>query len=246
MNPNVLRDFYAAGRNVIRVARGRFFALPEATEPTADAAFRGATFIKQGGAGVADAVRVCLKDAADAYAWVSPAQAEELLIVQTADYTGTSNSSSAQKVFNTSTNGSTTVAGSTLYRVEGMIQVRTSDTDSASWRFGFGGTATYNWDAVSFIVSRATAAGSGGAEFFQAVYASADSLGFGGNQRAVTTAAAAVKFVTFWVNGYLSINAGGTLIPQYSYSATNQSSPVTKQGSWMRLIPTPSTIGAWA
>lgn len=170
---------------------------------------------------------------------------DELLIVQTSDYTGTSNSSSAQKIFNTSTNGSTTVAGSTLYRVEGMIQVRTSDTDSASWRFGFGGTATYNWDAVSFIVSRATAAGSGGAEFFQTVYASADSLGFGGNQRAITTAAAAVKFVTFWVNGYLSINAGGTLIPQYSYSSANQSTPVTKQGSWMRLVPTPSTIGAW-
>lgn len=73
MNPSVLRDFYAAGRNVIRVTRGRFLGLPDADQPTAAEAFRGAMFVDQGGAGVADVLKVCLKDSADAYAWQSGA-----------------------------------------------------------------------------------------------------------------------------------------------------------------------------
>lgn len=41
------------------------------SQPTCDAAHRGTMWVVQGGTGVADDFQVCLKDAADVYAWVS-------------------------------------------------------------------------------------------------------------------------------------------------------------------------------
>ena len=41
------------------------------TEATCDATTRGQVVMVQGGAGVADTLRVCAKDAADAYAWTA-------------------------------------------------------------------------------------------------------------------------------------------------------------------------------
>ncbi|GAG49586.1 unnamed protein product, partial [marine sediment metagenome] len=40
-----------------------------ATKPTCDSTVRGTLWFTQGGAGVADALEVCAKDAANAYAW---------------------------------------------------------------------------------------------------------------------------------------------------------------------------------
>jgi len=41
------------------------------TIPTASAALRGTMWIVQGGSGVADTLQVCMKDASDAYVWVT-------------------------------------------------------------------------------------------------------------------------------------------------------------------------------
>lgn len=42
-----------------------------ASQPTCDSSIRGKIWVVQGGAGVADSAQICLKNAADAYAWVA-------------------------------------------------------------------------------------------------------------------------------------------------------------------------------
>lgn len=61
--------FYRPGRNVLRVVSGRYFGVPQSIEPTANVDFRGALFLDAGDTGVADRVRICLKNDSDAYAW---------------------------------------------------------------------------------------------------------------------------------------------------------------------------------
>ena len=70
-------------------------------------------------------------------------------------------------------------------------------------------------------------------------------IGFEGGQRNIMTASASAKYVTLRLQGFISVNAGGTLIPQYSFSAANQSSPITGRGSYFKLTPTTSTVGVW-
>lgn len=48
-----------------------YFTISNTAEPTCDSSTRGQVRMVQGGAGVADTVRVCKKDAGDAYAWTA-------------------------------------------------------------------------------------------------------------------------------------------------------------------------------
>jgi len=167
-----------------------------------------------------------------------------LKITQTADYTGTSNSSSAQKVFNGSANGATTVAAGTLYEVDAVIHIGTTDTDSAQLRFGFGGSATYTWTGITNDNVLAAVSSSSGTHYW-GWYSTPNGVDFGAGQQVITTAVATQKHVTLRLQGHIQVNAGGTLIPQYSYSAANQASPITRRGSYFKLTPTASIIGAW-
>ena len=63
--------FLRSGRGVLRMVAGRYFGVPQSGEPTATSEFRAALFVEPGAAGVADELKVCLKDGADAYSWVT-------------------------------------------------------------------------------------------------------------------------------------------------------------------------------
>lgn len=72
-----LQQWQASGGTVLaRVTSGgdiafRIATFGAGTEATCDATTRGQVVMVQGGAGVADTLRVCRKDAADAYAWTA-------------------------------------------------------------------------------------------------------------------------------------------------------------------------------
>ncbi len=63
--------FLRSGRGVLRMVAGRYFGVPQSGEPTATSEFRAALFVEPGAAGVADELKVCLKDGADAYSWIT-------------------------------------------------------------------------------------------------------------------------------------------------------------------------------
>ena len=64
-----LRDVFSSGKGVWRIARDRFFGVPQSSEPSAGVDFRAAMFVEAGGVGVADQLKVCLKDGSEVYAW---------------------------------------------------------------------------------------------------------------------------------------------------------------------------------
>lgn len=62
-----LRDVFSSGKGVWRIAAGRYFGPPQSAAPTPSVDVRGVLFVVPGGAGVADALMFCRKNAADAY-----------------------------------------------------------------------------------------------------------------------------------------------------------------------------------
>lgn len=73
VSPFEVRDFNATlgdGALLFEIEPdGSFRSLPTGTRPTCASGIRGTYWYTQGGTGVKDAVEVCAKDAADAYAW---------------------------------------------------------------------------------------------------------------------------------------------------------------------------------
>lgn len=160
-------------------------------------------------------------------------------ITQTADYTVTSLAANTlNKLFNSSTNGAITVAGSTTYTFECVFHLSALSTTSGTFAFGFGGTATY-----SLIVYTATAckAASG--------TASTATITAGVSAAATTIATASVAtFGYASIVGKLVIGTGGTIIPSFSISQT--ASPAVNSGSYFILTPigsnTVQKIGNWS
>lgn len=161
-------------------------------------------------------------------------------IFQDADYTG-SNSNTAQKVFNGSTNGTITLPGSTTYLLEAVYHIHTTGTTSHTLGVGFGGTATLT--SIGYLLEYANAT----SEAFAAV-----------NRLWVTTAsntttftaAASASHTTLFLKGQVRINASGTFIPQYTWSAAPGVAGVTLLGSYCTLTPigsnTMKTVGNWS
>lgn len=72
MQSDVLRDLFHRGNGVVAIADERFFGVPVvASLPTAGEGYRGALVYVKGGAGVADALKLCRKGSDNTYAWVT-------------------------------------------------------------------------------------------------------------------------------------------------------------------------------
>jgi len=155
--------------------------------------------------------------------------AEQYYLLQTG-YTG-QNATGAQSVFGLP-NG-VTLAGNTIYQFEGMYALSKSvGTTSAYINLGFGGTATlnniayvvsYDFNNTSFI----NEVGSGFMPFIQTASLTQTSF-------ASTTAAVFYKAI---VKGTVSVNAGGTFLPQYSLSAAPGGAYTTAAGSYFKIAP---------
>ena len=139
-----------------------------------------------------------------------------------------------------------TLIGSTQYEFEiAFILNKTAGATSHTIAIGFGGTATINNIGYQGSVA-------GGSAF---PFGAQGVVGFASNATStvVTTGAiASAGFHAYYlIKGTVSINAGGTLIPQYTLSAAPGGAYTTAIGSYFKISPLAASgsnvsIGSWA
>jgi hypothetical protein len=168
--------------------------------------------------------------------------AAEQFIALTTGYAGT-DSTSAQKVFNGSTNGAVTLAASTTYMMEGVYYItRAAGTNSHTLGtlFALGGTLT----SIAYTAETTSTTGNAlGA--VSRIYATAATV-------TVVTAAStsATENITVTIRGIVRTNAAGTFAPQIQYSAAPGGAPTILANSFFKLTPignnTVATVGNWS
>jgi hypothetical protein len=139
-----------------------------------------------------------------------------------------------------------TLSASTIYAFEGTFAaIKTTTTNSYTIGTGFGGTATLNnigyvsmryYDTVSFATVNQTSA--------MAYVTTA------ANTTTMTAATGATSYHIYQLMGIVSINAGGTFIPQVTVSATGPIFTV-QIGSYFKIYPIGAAganvnVGTWA
>jgi len=160
-----------------------------------------------------------------------------------ADLAG-ANVSTAQSIFGVGV----TLSASTVYEFEIFaIFTKTAGTTSHNFQFNFGGTATLN--NILYSDLSAYAAGALPVQNSISIYGVASSA---------TTAAISINSLTsaslvhtHTIKGTVSINAGGTFIPQYTLSAAPGGAYSTVAGSYIRINPLSASgaatnVGTWA
>lgn len=158
-----------------------------------------------------------------------------------ADLVG-ANATGAQNVFGVGV----TLAASTVYEFE-LVYVlnKSAGVTSHTVSVLFGGTATLN-NIIYTLVSNGVQYGfPGGAA---AAISSNNTATAFVLTSAITAAGAGFSYVT---KGTVSINAGGTFIPQYSLSAAPGGAYSTVAGSYMKIKPigvsgANTSVGTWA
>jgi hypothetical protein len=152
-----------------------------------------------------------------------------------------SNATGAQSIFGVGV----TLSASTVYEFEMvMVLSKTAGTTSHTISMGFGGTATVNnIGYVSFNNGNSGSAVSTGVVSGFILTASATVA-----SPAITGASINQYFV---LKGTVSINAGGTFIPQYTLSAAPGGAYTTAIGSYIRINPLSASgattnVGTWA
>lgn len=153
------------------------------------------------------------------------------------------NVNTAQSVFGVGV----TLSASTVYAFEAIYAIsKTAGTTSHTVGLGFGGTATINniaYDVTSHTDS--TAFSSTG----QSVTASF--IQTASNSTITSASTSAFRGYVFTVKGSVSINAGGTIIPQYTCSAAPGGAYTTAAGSYFLIYPIGASganvnVGTWA
>ena len=139
-----------------------------------------------------------------------------------------------------------TLSASTVYAFEGTFAaIKTTTTNSYTIGTGFGGTATLNnigyvsmryYDTAGFATANQTSA----MAYVQTA----------ANTTTMTAATGATSYHIYQMMGIVSINAGGTFIPQVTVSATGPIFTV-QVGSYFKIYPIGAAganvnIGTWA
>jgi len=143
-----------------------------------------------------------------------------------------------------------TLSASTVYEFElNFTLAKTDGTTSHTIGNGFGGTATLNnieWQVINSFTTTPMTIGTGAAY----------SIGYATTASNTTTSAATgvntTIYYTAQIKGTVSINAGGTFIPQYTCSAApGGSGYTTVAGSFIRINPLSASgaatnVGTWS
>lgn len=160
-------------------------------------------------------------------------------------FTG-ANQTAAQSWFNGTGNLAVTLSGSTVYNFQALIY-HYKETSSTSHTLSsvFGGSATLN-NIMYQVVSTASASAPP-----QLVSGINGSLSNTAAACVLTGATTTAIYRVFTITGTVSVNAGGTFIPQYSFSAQPGAGYVTGAGSYFAIWPIGSSgsatnIGTWA
>lgn len=158
------------------------------------------------------------------------------------DLAGT-NATGAQNIFGVGC----TLSSSTVYAFEALVALsKSAGTTSHTHSMGFGGTATIN-NIVYEVVVGPTSATS-----FTTVDATYYTLIQTASQTVVQSAVAQATTVRAWhIKGTVSVNVGGTFIPQYSLSAAPGGAYTTAAGSYFSIWPIGTSganvnVGTWA
>ena len=156
-----------------------------------------------------------------------------------------SNVNTAQNVFGVGV----TLSSSTVYYFDGIYALsKTAGATSHTTGIGFGGTATVNnigyWAQAGTINTTSFVDTSNG-QSFQYYIQTVSNTVLNGAQAAATT------IRQYRVSGTVSVNAGGTFIPQYTLSAAPGGAYTTAAGSWFMIYPIGASgsnisVGTWA
>jgi hypothetical protein len=152
--------------------------------------------------------------------------------------------------FNSSTsptslyNVGVTLSSSTVYLFEGLFILVRSNSLNATSRVGFGGTATVN----NIIYQTLSVFESGG---IPTVDTNNNMAIINTTAMTAFTTGAAVSTITAFMTGTVSVNAGGTFIPQYSQSAAGTGTVTNQVGCYFRIYPIGAagsniSVGTWA
>lgn len=141
-----------------------------------------------------------------------------------------------------------TLSSSTVYAFEAVYALsKAAGTTSHSVGLGFGGTATINNIAYAGILASNSSAfttdGTGAIGVY--VQTAANTTFSNGASTAATL------FRTYTLKGTVSVNAGGTFIPQYTLSAAPGGAYSTAAGSYFLIYPIGASganvnVGTWA
>jgi hypothetical protein len=155
------------------------------------------------------------------------------------------NATGAQSIFGVGV----TLSSSTVYKFEADILFsKSAGTTSHTLSTLFGGTATLN--SIAYLVLAASTGTQSTFNFTDtAVTGTAITQASATVVAAATTAAAIARY--FRVSGVVSINAGGTFVPQYQLSAAPGGAYSTNANSNFLIYPigasgSNTSIGTWA
>ncbi len=166
--------------------------------------------------------------------------AQQVSIVVT-DRTG-ANDNSVQALFDSAT-ATVTLASDTTYQFEAHYWItRAAGSGSHTTATLFGGTATFT--SLEYLAQVTNPTGTVLANVQQLVGTAATAL--------VLTAASTstTENVIIKLTGTFRVNAGGTLIPSFQYSAAPGGAPTIKAGTFFRIWPvgtgSVAAVGSWA
>jgi hypothetical protein len=148
------------------------------------------------------------------------------------------NATSAQSLFGVGV----TLASSTVYNFSSSFALsKLAGATSHLLSVLYGGTATFNNSFLHLVSAPNTTA----------AFSNLAAVGISNATAASGAIAIAGSTVTVTLNGTVSINAGGTFIPQYSLSAAPGGAYSTRIGSYFMIWPvgvagTNTSVGAWA
>ena len=153
-----------------------------------------------------------------------------------------SNATGAQSLFGVGV----TLVGSTVYEFEMSFSLfKSAGTTAHTISLLFGGTATIN--NIGYSVLAGGIAGAAGTTSA----ATNNTFGVAATATVVTASFTTTGPVDMIVKGTVSVNAGGTFIPQYSLSAAPGGAYTTQIGSYVKISPLSASgantnIGGWA
>jgi len=166
----------------------------------------------------------------------------EQFIALVSDYIA-NDSSTAQKVFNSPTNGAITLDAGTTYMIEGVYYITRalgSNSHTLSTLFALGGTLT----SITYTADTTSTTG--------AVLGAVSRI-YGTAVTALTVTAASVSTtenITVVIKGMVRTNAAGTFTPQIKYDSAPGGAPTILKNSYFRMTPvgtsTVASVGNWS
>jgi hypothetical protein len=154
-------------------------------------------------------------------------------------------STSSQSIFGVGV----TLSASTVYEFEySAILTKTAGTTSHTFSILFGGTATLN---NLFYVGTTANKDSSVPPFITTTSLNAIASNSAAALTLVTGITSATESIFLVIKGTVSINAGGTFIPQYTLSAAPGGAYTTQIGSYIKINPlgasgANTSVGTWA